>query len=367
MMPHEDLRAFLAERVPAFRARWGTSTTFEARLDWQRMLHDGGWVAPAWPEKFGGRALPIDERARCDAELAAVKAPNIAGILGVQNVGPTIAAVGSEEQRRHLPRILSGEEIWAQGFSEPGAGSDLAALRTRAEVDGDALVINGQKIWMSDGMHATHCELLVRTDPTGEKHTGISALLMPLDLPGIDRRPIRQITGEAEFAEAFFTDVRVPMSSLLGPLHEGWRVTMTTLAHERVGVINMAARLERETLQAVAAAMAGASADVVLRDDLMRRYIDGRVVGMLGLRSLTSLRSGGQPGPEHSVIKLAWSLANQRLAETALRVPGVAAIAGLAEREAFAFLRTRASTIAAGTTEIMKDILGERVLGLPKR
>jgi alkylation response protein AidB-like acyl-CoA dehydrogenase len=226
------LREFLDVELPAFEQQWGPDRTFPALLDWQRRLHAVGWVAPAWPVEIGGQGLGVADQVECALLLASAGAPHAAGILGLQNVGPTLAAVGNAEQRAHLPKILSGEDIWCQGFSEPDAGSDLASLRCSARSDGDDFVIDGQKVWTSQGMEATHCQLLVRTDPEAPKHRGISALAIPLDLPGIDRRPLRQITGEADFAEVFFTGVRVPQSALLGSLNEGWRVTMTTLAHE---------------------------------------------------------------------------------------------------------------------------------------
>jgi len=361
--PALELRAYLAEVLPAYREQWGKGTGWEARLAWQRILDAGGWVAPSWPVADGGRGLGVVDRVQCDAEFAHVDAPVIAGVLGINNVGPTIAAVGTEEQRQSLPRIRSGEEIWCQGFSEPGAGSDLAAIATRADIDGDEFVINGQKVWTSDATRATHCMLLARTAPATDKHGGISALLVPMDTPGIDVRPLRQLTGEAEFSEVFYTDVRVPSSALLGPLHEGWRVTMTTLGYERSGVINLASRLEREVEQVVSR-LAGRVDDPGLRDDVVRRYVEARIVGLLGARALAAMGEGGKPGAAQSVIKFAWSQASQRLSGTVYDALGPKGL--LAGDTANHYLSARASTIAAGTTEVMKNILAERVLGLPK-
>jgi alkylation response protein AidB-like acyl-CoA dehydrogenase len=364
--PAADLREFLAEAMPRFRAEWGEETSWEAQLAWQRILNEDRWAALAWPEELGGRGLDAVDRVGCDAELARVGAMQLAGILGINNVGPTIAAWGTPEQKQHLPRILSTEELWAQGFSEPEAGSDLANLKTRAELIDDHFVVNGQKVWTSNGMQATHCQLLVRTDPDAVKHKGISVLLVPLDLPGIERRPLRQMTGEAEFAELFFTDVQVPASALLGPINDGWRVTMTTLGYERAGVIAMAARLERDVMMTVAE-LGPRATDPHLRRQLIDRYIEARVVGMLGQRALAKLAADAPPGPEQSVIKLAWSASLQRLSETTLDAEGAYGLLTDHNPEATAgFLRGRSATIAAGTTEVMRNILAERVLGLPK-
>jgi alkylation response protein AidB-like acyl-CoA dehydrogenase len=208
----------------------------------------------------------------------------------------------------------------------------------------------------------------VRTDPTAPKHRGISVLLVPLDTPGIERRPIRQITGESEFAEVFFTDVRVPASALLGPENQGWTVTMTTLGHERTGVVSQASASQREIaaqVDAVRPDRTGVELDPLLRDDLVRRYVEARVLGALGQRSLASIRATGEPGAEQSIIKLEWSLFGQRLARTRLDLAGAAAVAGADGSAATDYLRSRSATIAGGTTEIMKNILAQRVLGLP--
>jgi alkylation response protein AidB-like acyl-CoA dehydrogenase len=360
-----ELRDFLAGALPPFREKWGRGTSFEARLDWQRILDAAGWAAPSWPVEDGGRGLGVVDRVQCDLEFARADAPTVAGILGINNVGPTIAAFGTPEQRESLPRIRSGSEIWCQGFSEPNAGSDLAALATRAEPDGDSFVVNGQKVWTSDALRASHCMLLARTESGSDKHGGISVLLVPMDTSGIDVRPLRQLTGETEFAEVFFTDVRVPNDALLGPLHDGWRVTMTTLGYERSGVIAMAARLEREVSHIVEE-HAGQPLEPGVRDELIRRYAEARVVGLLGQRALAALGEGGRPGAAQSVIKLAWSQVSQRLGETVLAASGPPALLLGGEDAGQRYLLARASTIAAGTTEVMKNILAERVLGLPK-
>ncbi|MDN5917834.1 MAG: acyl-CoA dehydrogenase family protein [Pseudonocardia sp.] len=365
--PAAELDSAVRELLPAHRATWGVDDSFTARLDWQRTLHGAGWIAPQWPTGFGGRGVGIVDQVACDGVLAAHRAPALAGVLGVNNVAPTLMHYGTPEQQAHLAAIQAGTEVWCQGFSEPGSGSDLASLRTRAVVEenGD-FVVSGQKVWTSEGMEADHCLLLVRTDPEAPPHRGISALLMPLDLPGITRRPITQITGEGGFAELFFDDVRVPRSALLGPLHKGWTVTMTTLAFERSGVIMMAGRLEQDVL-GVVETLEGRDLDPATRTDLAERLAECRLVGLLGRRALGRIAAGGTPGPEHSVIKLAWSLASQHVAETHLAALGADAVADPSAAAArHAYLLSRASTIAGGTTEIMRNILAERVLGMPR-
>jgi alkylation response protein AidB-like acyl-CoA dehydrogenase len=324
------------------------------------------WSAPAWPEQYGGRGL--DTLAALEIEdLAAQRgAPAAPGMLGLKNVGPTLLTWGTDKQKRHLRNILSTDEIWCQGFSEPSAGSDLASLRTRAVRDGDHYVVNGQKTWTSQGIRATHMQLLARTDPEAPKHHGISVLLVDMRSPGIDVRPLRQITGETGFAEVFFTDVRVPVENLLGPEHQGWRVTMTTLAHERAGVALFASRLEKKAREAVAAAAAAGRLDPIERDNLIARYVESRIVGMLGRNLLDRLAQGQEPGAEQSIIKLAWSEASQKLDDTLANHAGIEVALGHAPERAKAYLMARAATIAAGTTQIVKNILAERVLGLPR-
>ncbi|HVV08080.1 acyl-CoA dehydrogenase [Amycolatopsis sp.] len=364
--PAAELAAHVERLLPAHREKWGSDDSFTARLDWQRTLHAVGWIAPQWPTEFGGRGLGIVDQVACDRVLAEHRAPDLAGVLGVNNVAPTLMRYGTPEQQRYLHGIQSGETVWCQGFSEPGSGSDLASLRTRAVLDGDEFVINGQKIWTSEGMEADYCLLLVRTDPDAKPHKGISALLVPLDTPGITRRPITQITGEGGFAELFFDDVRVPKDALLGPLNEGWTVTMTTLGFERAGVIMMASRLE-QTVYDLVGELSGRDLDDGIRLELTDRLVESRLLALLGQRALGRIAAGGAPGAEHSVIKLAWSLAMQAVGDTHLAALGLDGVAGDTTRSAqLAYLRSRAATIAGGTTEIMRNILAERVLGLPR-
>jgi alkylation response protein AidB-like acyl-CoA dehydrogenase len=366
--PAAELTAQVQRLLPLHRQKWGDDDSFAARLDWQAALHAVGWIAPHWTAEFGGRGLNIVDQVACDRVLAQYRAPDLAGVLGVNNVSPTLMRYGTPEQQAHLRGIQAGTEVWCQGFSEPGSGSDLASLRTRAVLDEDAgeFVINGEKIWTSEGMEADYCMLLVRTDPDARPHKGISALLVPMDSHGITRRPITQITGEGGFAQVFFDDVRVPRSALLGPLHEGWTVTMTTLSFERVGVIMMAGRLE-QTILDVVAELAGRELDPGVRLELADRFAEARLLGLLGQRALGRIAEGGAPGAEHSVIKHAWSLAMQSVGASHLAALGLDGISGtpLTPAQA-AYLRSRAATIAGGTTEIMRNILAERVLGMPR-
>jgi alkylation response protein AidB-like acyl-CoA dehydrogenase len=352
-----------------------------ARVAWQRRLAADGWTGLHWPAEFGGRGLSVTERIACDSELATRDAPPLAGQLGLNNVGPTLIAAGTDEQRAHLPAILDASEIWCQGFSEPDAGSDLASLRTTARPAGDGFAVNGRKIWTTNGMDATHCMLLARTGPPDSRHRGISAFVFPMDLPGIERRPIRQMDGGEEFAEMTFDGLELPASALLGPLNGGWRTAMTTLAFERVGVISQAAGLERRVHAAVTAAAAVGGGDRVIRDELARRLVEGRVLGMLGEEALAELGAGAQPGPRHAVIRLAQGLLRQRLAETLALAAGPAVAAGLppdrgaetggdraggGRDTAQELLASRSVSIAAGTREILKTLVAEQALGLPR-
>lgn len=368
-----ELDAFISERYPAFLEEWGDDRGFDARMAWQKVLHSGGWAAPSWPVEFGGRGLGVADRVACDIVLGRHRVPYVAGVLGINNVGPTLQAFGTPEQKASLAKILSGEELWCQGFSEPEAGSDLAGLRMTAiresGPDGDVYVVNGQKIWTSQGMEATHCELLVRTDTTAGKHGGISVLCVPLDLPGIERRPLLQITGEADFAEMFFTDVRVPVSCLLGEENGGWLVTMATLAHERAGTIAMVSLMEvnaEELIEKYQRVDGEPVLSAAQRDELMQRYVEAKVLGVMGANSLASAEAGGQPGPEQSVIKLQWSVLSQTLNATKVSLQGLSAIAGEDRSAEASYLMARASTIAGGTTQVMKNILAERVLQMPR-
>jgi alkylation response protein AidB-like acyl-CoA dehydrogenase len=364
-----ELRAYLATVVDKVRADTAGGSAFDVRRAWQRALADGGWAALAWPVEAGGRGLDVRDQVACGLELAVAGVPVLAGVLGINNVGPALMAFGTPEQQASLPKILTTEEIWCQGFSEPEAGSDLASLRTRAVRDGDEFVIDGQKIWTSEGMQGTNMLLLARTDPDAAKHHGISAFTLSLDTPGIERRPIRQISGESDFAEVFFDDVRIPASALLGPVNGGWGVTTTTLGHERAGVIGLAAQLEYDVTRRVSAALAGErgganAGSALLRQQIARTYAEARIAGQLGMRALADAERGAAPGAEQTLIKLSWSSATQRLAKTLLEVDPNAALE--VNETSTQYLRSFATSIAGGTTEVLKNLVGERVLGLPR-
>jgi len=301
-----------------------------------------------------------------DTELARVGAPLPAGILGLANVGPALCEWGTPEQQESLARILDGSEVWCQGFSEPGAGSDLAHLRTTAKIDGNDFVINGQKVWTSNGMESTHCMLLARTDSSSALHKGISVILVPLELAGITRAPIEMISGDSDFAELFFTDVRVPQSALLGPLHGGWQVTTETLKHERAGVLSRAAALAAEARDGLADVVNSGSVDPITTDNLVQRYVEARVLGLLGRSTLAKAERGTDIGSEQALIKLAWGLIDRSLAQSLFDAWGLSATAGDLPHYTQQMLYTRASTIAAGTTEVLKNLVAERVLALPR-
>ena len=295
---------------------------------------------------------------------------------GVSMLGPTLMKHGTAaQQKRFLSKILSAEEMWCQGFSEPNAGSDLANLQTRAVLDGDHFVINGQKVWTSMGHVADWCFVLVRTDPTAAKHKGISFLLMDMKSPGVTLRPLRQITGEAEFNEMFLDNVRVPRENLVGKLNEGWGVAITTLAYERDALTFIRHISLRNALHRLLALVRdrGRAADPVVRQKVAALWIGEQALQLNAYRSLTRLLKGGQPGPEGSTSKLFWSQLDQDLAQLGTEIIGpysqIAPGSPWAPDEGqweFYELLARGSGIRAGTSEILRNILGERVLGLPK-
>jgi hypothetical protein len=342
----------------------------EKLREWNRKLAEAGLAAISWPVEYGGRGASVLDQAVLAEEMDRARAPGPINPIGLANIAPTIMHFGTEEQKRTLlPRMLRGDDIWCQGFSEPDAGSDLAALRTTAVLDGDAFVVNGQKVWNTLGPYADWCELLVRTDPDAAKHAGISCLLVDMSLPGVEVRPLQTITGGAEFAEIFFDDVRVPRSALLGPLDDGWRVAMSTLAYERAGVATLhlgvrrkVAELARE-VQAFERGGRPASEDPVVRQALARCYLHAELLKCLADRAIAEAAAGKPPGPEGSLVKLSWSDVENEIAETAAMVFGPAANTG---RWGESRLYVRSTSLAGGTTQVNKNILARRVLGLPK-
>ncbi len=332
---------------------------------WNRTLADARYAAIAWPPEYGGRGASLMEQVVYAEEMQRAGAPGTVNIIGLSNIAPAIMQHGTEDQKRTLlPRMLRGDDIWCQGFSEPDAGSDLASLKAAAVVDGDHFVVNGQKTWNTLGAFANRCELLVRTDPDAPKHQGISCLLVDMTLPGIEARPLVTITGEQEFSEIFFTDARVPRDALLGPLNEGWRVAMTTLAHERGTVSNLHLGLRRKIADLLETAKGmPAGQDPVVRQKLARVYLEGELLKLVSQRAISGSLHGREMGPESSVAKLVWSEAEQHLGEVAGDVLGPDANTGRWGRDRVAM---RSFTIAGGTTQVNKNIIAQRILGLPR-
>jgi alkylation response protein AidB-like acyl-CoA dehydrogenase len=369
-----ELRAWLEENLPEeLQGHRGGAARFDGpeMRAWSRALHDAGYVGLTWPEEYGGGGAPYTHQAIFLEETARAEAPPHVGVIGIGMAGPTIVAHGTEEQKsRYLERILSVEEIWCQGFSEPGAGSDLAGVRTSARGEDGVFVVNGQKVWSSFAHLADFCILLTRSDPESSRHAGLTYLIVDMHAPGVDVRPLRQITGEAEFNEIFFTDVRVPAENLLGEIGGGWQVAMTTLLHER-GTLGFAlqATLEVQIRKLVGLAR-DRGADQLQRDRIAREWIELQGLRYTNYRSLSALVKTGLPGPEGSISKLVWSEANQRVTKLALELlgPDAALAAGNAPYGGYwqyQQLRSRGNTIEAGTSEVLRNIVAERVLGLP--
>jgi alkylation response protein AidB-like acyl-CoA dehydrogenase len=381
----ERVQRFLRENLPPEWGKGGGRPPGKSQIDflrdWQRRLHDNGFLGMAWPKEYGGQGASQVEMAIFNEEVARFRAPGPLNVLGLSMAGPTIITHGADEQKkRYLPKILNCEEIWCQGFSEPNAGSDLASLKTRADLKGDEFVVNGQKVWTTLGHIADMCMLLVRTDPDAPKHRGLSYLLVEMRTPGITVKPLRQMTGEAEFNEMFFDEVRVPRANLLGPLNEGWRVATTTLMNER-GTSALATvmryRIVFDEIVDLARSTQRngqpATRDPVIRQQLAQFYVDLEMMRFTAYRTFSKILQGGNPGPEGSISKLAWSELNQRMTELVMTLEGPAhqlmrgspyAVEG--GRWQHHFLRSRANTIEAGTSEIQRNIIAERVLGLPK-
>jgi alkylation response protein AidB-like acyl-CoA dehydrogenase len=349
---------------------WERPEVLDRMRAWNRKLADAGYAALAWPEEYGGRGAGIMEQVVLVEEMHRAGAPGTLNPIGISNIAPAVMQHGTEDQkRRFLPPMLRGDEIWCQGFSEPDAGSDLASLQTRAVPDGDDFVVNGQKVWNTLGNLADWCELLVRTDPDVPKHQGISCLLVDMRLPGVDVRPLVTITGEREFNEIFFTDVRVARSALLGPLNEGWRVAMTTLTYERGGVASLHLGVRKKIAELLDLARETevdgrpASKDPVLRQSLARLYLEGEYLKLLSDRAVSAALHGREAGPETSLAKLVWSECESHVADVAGQLLGPAANTGRWGRER---VYVRALSIAGGTTQVNKNILAQRILGLPR-
>jgi alkylation response protein AidB-like acyl-CoA dehydrogenase len=379
-------RKWLEHNIPKGIANRGFALaidedTVRALSEWQRRLWRAGYLGLSWPREYGGQGASMIESAIFNEEAARVRAPAPLNELGLSMGGPTILEHGTEEQkRRYLPKILSCEEIWCQGFSEPISGSDLAGLATRAVIDGDHFIVNGQKVWTSLGQLSDWCMLLVRTDSDAPKHRGLSYLLVDMHSPGVTVRPLRQITGEAEFNEMFFDDVRVPRENLLGPLNGGWGVALTTLMNERAtlalatvmrfrNVFDDLAELGRQVIRQGTCTLDPR----IIRQTLAQFYVEVESMKYLAYRNFSKLMRGGTPGPEGSISKLLWSELNQRMNEFALVLQGPRAVLAQGSTQVvddgrwqYALLRSRGNTIEEGTSEIQRSIIAERLLHLPK-
>jgi alkylation response protein AidB-like acyl-CoA dehydrogenase len=364
----DELRAWFAANDAGAEPDGGEELKNAWRRDFQRRLADGGWAAVHWPREFGGRGATLTESAIFFEELGRSGAPLPINVLGLLLAGPTIMTWGSDRQKeRYLSPILSADEIWCQGFSEPDAGSDLASLQTRAVRDGDDWVVTGQKVWTSGAQFSKWCMLVARTDPGAPKHKGLTYFLMDMQQDGVQVRPLRQITGEPEFNELFLDGARIPDENVLGGEGNGWKVALTTLMNERAGLgFFLQVRL-RQLLDRVIdeAARAGLLEDPVVADRLGELHLCTEIVRLTAYRGLTATEKYGQPGPEGSLVKWMWSDTNQRLTQLAvdLLAPG-ALRAG--DPWAYELLRARGNSIEGGTTEVLKNIVAERVLGLPK-
>ena len=365
----DDLRPENADRLP-------DDERVRRLRAWQRKLAEARWVGITWPEEYGGRGAGISEQIVYVEEMARARAPEVIGNLGIGIAGPPILAYGSEEQkRRFAPRILAADDVWCFGFSEPGAGSDLASLRTQAVLEGDHFVVTGQKVWTTLGHHADWCMLLARTDPATRRARGISCLLVDMRSPGITVRPLRQITGEAEFNEIFFEGVKVPRANLLGELHEGWQIAVAALQNERgiLYVVGMQIALKQARDKLIAFARSrDAGRDPVLRQDLAGLYLGTEVFRMTCQRTLDKLLRMGMPGPEASIIKLHWTELTQSMPRIGMQILGPDGLLyDSADPRPEQWLQkghlgAPAASIASGTSEIMRGIIAMQVLGLPR-
>jgi alkylation response protein AidB-like acyl-CoA dehydrogenase len=391
-----EVRGWLDAHLPAGYGEPGFFASAEERASfhkqWTEQLYKGGWICATWPKEYGGRGLSTMEGVVLAEEFARAGAPMRADFFGDTLVGPTILRWGTEEQKTFfLPKILSGEIAWCQGFSEPDAGSDLASLRTRAELDGDEWVINGQKVWTTQAHHADYIFLLCRTDPESEKHAGISYLLVPMHQDGIDIRPITQIDGSAEFTEVFFNNARCPKENVVGGVNNGWKVAMTTLGFERGTSATTGHRRFQKELDAIfeIARRTGKSRDPLVRQELAKAWTKVKIMEVNGWRSLTSALKG-----DHSTAalgatnKMYWSEYHQDVMALAMDILGLEGqvLTGSGDVEGFvqgvghrttrrgynvsalqaSFFFSRSETIWGGTAQIQRNIVGERVLGLPK-
>jgi alkylation response protein AidB-like acyl-CoA dehydrogenase len=363
----DELRSWLEENHPG-EEPLSENEAFEFRREWQGRLHDGGYAGLSWPEEYGGRGATLIEQAIFGEEMSRAKAPSAANVLGLVMGGPVVIAHGTEEQKkRYLGPILSAEEIWCQGFSEPDSGSDLASLKTRAVKSNGEWVVTGQKVWTTLAHEAKWCMLVARTDQDAPKHQGLTYFLMDMEQDAVQVRPLRQITGEAEFNELFMEEAAIPDENVIGGVGNGWAVAITTLMHERAGIGAASAISVKIALGQLVelAKERGVADDPIVRQRIAQLEIEAEALRLNAWRGLTQIMRHGVPGPEGSLPKLQWASVNQGLTELAMEIRGDDGL--LRDSEwTYRFLRARANSIEGGTTEILKNVVAERVLGLPK-
>jgi alkylation response protein AidB-like acyl-CoA dehydrogenase len=377
----DEVRSWLQENHPGPEPEAGLDEVMSFRRDWQLKLHEAGWAGISWPKEYGGRGATMIEQAIFAAEATRQEAPAPANVLGLAMGGPVVIAHGSDEQKaRYLEPILTGEEIWCQGFSEPESGSDLASLKTRAVKDGDEWVVTGQKVWTTFAQYAKWCMLVARTDPDAPKHQGLTYFLMDMEQEAVQTRPLVQITGEGEFNEVFFEEARVPDANVVGGVGNGWAVAITTLMNERAGLAfgaisqiqNSLGRLSKLAKETPSNGGTAAE-DPYFRQRIAQLHIEVETMRLNAYRGLTKTMQSGIPGPEGSLGKWQWADINQDLTELALEIEGAYSMLARGAEHAVAggawqygFLRSRANSIEGGTTDILKNIIAERVLGLPR-
>jgi alkylation response protein AidB-like acyl-CoA dehydrogenase len=365
----DELRGWLAQNPPDPEpVDAGEDAHYAWRRTWQRKLYDAGWAAPSWPTEYGGRGATLTESAIYFEEIGRARVPLPANVLGLLLGGPTLMVWGTPEQKeRYLAPILSAEEIWCQGFSEPEAGSDLAALKTRAVKQGDEWIVSGQKVWTSGAQYSKWCMLVARSDAGAAKHKGMTYFLMDMEQAQVQVRPLRQITGESEFNELFIEEARIPDENVVGGVGNGWKVALTTLMNERSGLgFLLQIRLRQLLDDLFAAARERDLLDNPLyADALADLHVRCESIRLLAWKGLTDIERYGQPGPEGSLVKWLWSDTNQRLTQLASDIVGPGALT-TGVSWSYEMLRARGNTIEGGTTEVLKNIVAERVLGLPR-
>jgi alkylation response protein AidB-like acyl-CoA dehydrogenase len=363
-----EVRKWLEENHPGPSPEGDDDAEFAFRREWQRKMHEAGWAGISWPEEYGGKGATLIEQAIFNEELGRQRVPRPANVLGLVMGGPVVIAHGREEQKeRYLDPILSGEEIWCQGFSEPESGSDLASLKTRAVKSNGTWKVTGQKVWTTYAHEAKWCMLLARTDQDAPKHKGITYFLLDMDQPNVDVRPLRQITGEAEFNEIFMEEAEIPDENIIGEVGGGWNVAITTLMFERAGLGAAAVMGLKRSLEDLIELIKekGLEGDPILRQKVAELQTGIEAMRLGGLRALTATMKTGIPGPEGSLGKWQWAKYNQALTELGSEVAGPDGIT-VGTDWSYRFLRSRANSIEGGTTEVLQNIIAERVLGLPR-